>query len=853
MITNKLVHFERNPNSKPLKKLDLLVGAFVAILCVLISFQSFSVFESLGRVIYSVQMRLYASRNPGTNVVAIVNIDDKSIKQLGPWPWPRQLIAEMIPILKNNGAKLIALDLPFSEKERNLGLQEIRELQRAIQERSGTSPKDPSLLRSLSDIESRLDSDRLLIQAVKEGGIIYLPLIGSFGKYDSELVLPEDSSVKKNSLRTKAPFLEIAPVNQLITPFQELAENSRGLGHINLPPHKDSQGQAHILFIDYRGNIIPSMPFRLSLDFLNKKAEEALVPGRGIRLKDTLIPASNGELLIKFKGTGRSFPYYSFVDILNVKKVPAVFDGKIVLIGYTAEDASKISTPVDPALPQVELAANVIDNIVNGRYLVRPSFMIYLEAAFILLLSLLAAFLMPRYGFINRLGITATLIFFLFLLGFVVFVGLDIWFKIIYIALAIFTVFVEYSIRDIVVTQRTLGLTSKESIETNRMLGLSLQSQGLLDLAFEKFRKIPLDDAMKDVVYNLGLDYERKRMYNKAVAVYEYIAKTGRDFRDLAQRIPKLRSLVTPMMMGSQEIRQDGKILFSDDLGIKPTVGRYEVVSELGQGAMGIVYKAKDPKINRFLAIKTIRFSDEFEPDKIREIKDRFMREAQIAGKLAHPSIVAVYDVGEDYDLTYMAMEYLEGESLQKYCRKGFLLPLRKVLFIVSEVALALDYAHRQGVIHRDVKPANIMVLKDGKVKVTDFGIAKAVSSSQTKSGIVLGTPNYMSPEQINGHQIDGRSDIFSLGVVFFELLTGMLPFHGKNLTNLFYQITQAKHPSPREINPKVPNPVEQIVDKALSKDPERRFQTCSDFARYLKAMINRIDQVKAKVKEAPA
>jgi serine/threonine protein kinase len=178
---------------------------------------------------------------------------------------------------------------------------------------------------------------------------------------------------------------------------------------------------------------------------------------------------------------------------------------------------------------------------------------------------------------------------------------------------------------------------------------------------------------------------------------------------------------------------------------------------------------------------------------------------------------------------------------------------LRKVLFVVSEVALALDYAHRQGVIHRDVKPANIMVLKDGKIKVTDFGIAKAVSQSQTKSGIVLGTPNYMSPEQINGHEIDGRSDIFSLGVVFFELLTGVLPFHGKNLTNLFYQVTQVKHPSPREINPKVPNPVEQIVDKALSKDPELRFQTCSDFARYLKAMINRIDQVRAKVKEVPA
>ncbi|MCX5879207.1 MAG: CHASE2 domain-containing protein [Deltaproteobacteria bacterium] len=394
----------------PLKKIDLLVGAFLAFLFILLSFQSFSVFESLGRVVYSVQMRLDSPRNPGANVVAIVNIDDKSIKQLGPWPWPRQLIAEMINILKNNGAKLIALELLFSEKERNLGLQEIRELQKAIEERSGTSTKDPSLLKNLSDIESRLDSDRLLIKAVKEGGIIYLPLIGSFGKYDTELVLPEDSFLKKNSLKTKAPFAGIVPVGQLAVPFSELAENSRGLGHINLPPNKASQGQTHLLFIDYRSNIIPSMPFRLSLDFLNKKAEEAIVPGKGIKLKDTLIPASNGELLIKFKGTGRSFPYYSFVDILNVKKVPAVFDGKIVLIGYTAEDAPKISTPVDPELPQVELTANVIDNMLNGRYLVRPSFMIYIEAVFILLLCLFTSFLMSRYGFINRMGITATLI-----------------------------------------------------------------------------------------------------------------------------------------------------------------------------------------------------------------------------------------------------------------------------------------------------------------------------------------------------------------------------------------------------------------------------------------------------------
>jgi CHASE2 domain-containing sensor protein/tRNA A-37 threonylcarbamoyl transferase component Bud32 len=831
-----------------LNKVGLLTAAFIGAIFAFLSTQSLSPFESLGRIIYSVQMRLDLPQNPGANTIAIVNIDDKSLKQIGPWPWPRKVIAEMIRILKSNGAKLIVLDLLFPEKEQNQGLIEIRELQKEIQEKRGAFSNDPWLIRRLGEIETKLDNDSFLTKTVKESQNVYLPLLGTYGKYDSALVLPEDSFIKKNSLNIKGPFPDLIPVNQLVTPFSDLAEAGRGLGHINLSPNSQEQGQQHLLFVDYRGNLIPSLPFRVSLDYLNRPAEQVVLPGKGVRLSNTLIPTLNGEILIRFRGGSRSFPYYSFVDILRVKKVPAVFDGKIVLIGNTAEGAPTVSTPVDPNLPRVEMMANVIDNLISGRYLKRPGFMIYAEAILLMLLCLSTALVMPRFSFANRMGITVVLIFAVFLLGLVCFMAFHLWFKIVYIGLALVTLFLEYSARDIIVVQRSLAKASKESIETNRMLGLSLQSQGLLDLAFEKFRKIPLDDAMKDVVYNLGLDYERKRMLNKAIAVYEYISTTDKSFRDLSERILKLRKLVSPLTMAGQETK-DGKIVFSSDLGIKPTVGRYEILSELGQGAMGIVYKARDPKINRLVAIKTIRFSDEFEETKIREIKDRFFREAEIAGKLSHPAIVSIYDVGEDYDLTYMAMELLEGESLQKFCRRGSLLPLRRLLFVVAETALALDYAHSHGVIHRDVKPANIMLLKDGKVKVTDFGIAKAVSSSQTKSGIVLGTPNYMSPEQINGYNIDGRSDIFSLGIVFFELLTGQLPFRGKNLTNLFYQITQGKHPSPRDINPKIPKPVEQIVDKALAKEPAQRFQTSGEFAKYLKTMIHKIDQVKAAVR----
>ena len=276
-------------------------------------------------------------------------------------------------------------------------------------------------------------------------------------------------------------------------------------------------------------------------------------------------------------------------------------------------------------------------------------------------------------------------------------------------------------------------------------------------------------------------------------------------------------------------------------------IGRYDILEIIGKGSMGLVYKALDPKINRLLAIKTIRFSDEFDEDVIQEIKERFFREAEIAGQLSHPSIVTIHDLGEDQDLTYMAMEYLEGEDLEKFVSKKNLLPLRKVLHIVASVAEALDFAHNADVIHRDIKPANIRLLKSGGVKVTDFGIARAISSSRTRTGVILGTPNYMSPEQIMGQKIDPRSDIFSLGVLLYQLLTGELPFQGDNLSSLLYQITQVKQPPLRTFSPKIPLACEQIVDKALAKNANDRFRTAGYMGKVLRLLTLKIEERQRK------
>jgi CHASE2 domain-containing sensor protein/tRNA A-37 threonylcarbamoyl transferase component Bud32 len=836
---------------RSVSKIDILISAIVAILYIFLSFRALPLLEELERIIYSTEMRLDLPRSMEENKIAIVNIDEKSLKELGPWPWPRNLIAEMIGILKTNGARLIGLDLILSEKERNQGLNQVRKLyENILEQQKGAKDKTTYtwILQKLHGIEKTLDNDRALSEAVRECGNIVLPVVGKFGQYETELVIPPGSFLKGTSLepvQMGKDLQEYFSVNELTTPFPELSESSRGLGHINLPPSAVMMGRGHLPFINYRGHIIPSMPLRLALYYLNKYPKQVIIRNAAIRLNQETIPATNGEIFFKFKGGRKSFPYYSFVDILRVKKVPAVFDDRIVLIGFTAKEGHiAIKTPVDPKMPRVELTANIIESFMSGRYLKRPAAMIYVEAFLILLLGFLSSLFLPRLHYFSRTIATGALLFALFLTSVILFMGLDIWFKISYICVSLLTLYLVFSVKDLVRRETSLALSSKESIETNRMLGLSFQSQGLLDLAFEKFRKCPLDDAMKDVVYNLGLDFERKRMINKAISVYEYISRQGARFRDLESRIPKLKKLAGELPLAGLRGTAGEKIRLSEELETRPTVGRYEILGELGQGAMGIAYKARDPKINRLVAIKTIRFADDFDEKRILEVKERFFKEAELAGTLSHPSIVSIFDVGEDYDLTYMAMELLEGEDLETFCQKNNLLPLSTVLRIIAETAEALDYAHGQGVIHRDIKPGNIMLLKNGHVKVTDFGIAKAISSSQTKSGIILGTPNYMSPEQINGRELDGRSDIFSLGVLFFQLLTGEHPFSGKTLTELFYQITQAKHPSPRKINPKVIKPCEQIIDKALKKDPIQRFQRAHDLAKYIKIISDKVESI---------
>jgi serine/threonine protein kinase len=267
-------------------------------------------------------------------------------------------------------------------------------------------------------------------------------------------------------------------------------------------------------------------------------------------------------------------------------------------------------------------------------------------------------------------------------------------------------------------------------------------------------------------------------------------------------------------------------------------IGRYRIIKILGRGAMGQVYLAHDPKIDRLVAIKTIIQDANIPAAERDENHQRFLREAQAAGKLLHPVIVTIFDVAEEEGEMYIAMEYIEGESLEKYVLKENLLPYNKVLDFVRQAAEGLDYAHKFQVVHRDIKPANIMVIEGRAIKITDFGLAKNPSTSITQAGMLVGTPNYMSPEQIQGVELDGRSDLFSLGVVFYELLTGGRPFTGKSISTVIYKILHEHPPGLDTVLPPLPPGVAPLVAKALAKKPEDRFSSGAEFAAALRKVI---------------
>ncbi|HEX2493023.1 MAG TPA: protein kinase, partial [Steroidobacter sp.] len=454
---------------------------------------------------------------------------------------------------------------------------------------------------------------------------------------------------------------------------------------------------------------------------------------------------------------------------------------KIVLIGFTGATlapASNVRTP-QGAAPSVTALASAVSSLISNRLYAHPSLTTWIERSAAVGAIAFCALALPSAG-LGLSALASVLLICALLMGEVALLSTaQLWARLVLPCAALAAGYGVYALGEMMRRANAAGPDARHAGIDLRELAQTLQQRGQLDLAFETYQRCPLDEQTMELLYALGLDFERRRQAPKAGAVYAHIARRDPNYRDLRARRARLsQSALTrkPPLAFSPNDREQAlereRVIALEDLDPKApakssrTLGRYEIERELGKGAMGVVYLGRDPHINRVVAIKAIPLAEEFEEDDLADVRARFFREAEMAGRLNHPSIVTVYDAGEDQGLAYIAMEYVQGQHLSHFTDSSGLLPLKSVLLLVARAADALHYAHRQNVVHRDIKPANIMFNPGtDELKITDFGIARLTDTSRTKTGIVLGTPSFMSPEQLEGCMLDGRSDQFALGV----------------------------------------------------------------------------------------
>ncbi len=833
-----------------------LLGLGITILFLGIGFFRMEFLDTLEYKLYDIRVNLRGDDESPSNVV-MVDIDEDSIEKLGRWPWPRSLLAKGIRKINEGQPKVIGLNIILSEPEENTGLKEIENLEELFIKNflNDSGDKGFTFLNEISAAQERLDNDKKLAESLKEAGNIVLPVFFKESAIATEEISEAEEALNIHAIQNiQSDEGVIWPqASEIVLPIPTFLNDSNGIGHINLAYDMDGTVRRERSLYEYNGIFIPSYTIRLAANYLNIPIENIQADlGSTILLGSVEIPMTwSTELLINFKGPRGSFKNYSFFDVINEKVPSRVFKNKIVLVSPTAAGImNPLSTPIDATLPLGELTANTIWAILNKQFIQQPSWDFTAELLMILFLGLMITFVFPR------LKAMIASIFFILLLTVLIggstylFVSKGLWVRITYPLMELILGYIGVISIKYFITETSKEKVEGESAETNRMLGVSFQSQGMLDMAFDKFRRVPVNDEMKDVLYNLALDYERKRQFNKAASVYEYIENHDSKFKDVGVRKSKLMQASETMVFGDNIFGGGkGEDLMATGTDTRPTLGRYEVIKQLGKGAMGIVYLGKDPRINRTTAIKTFQFGDEFEPEEAEKLKKQFFREAESAGTLAHPNIVTIYDAGDEQDLAFIAMELLEGDDLEKNTKKDNLLPMRKVIGYIADVADGLDYAHQQGIVHRDIKPANIMLLNSGVVKITDFGIARITATSQTQTGVVKGTPFYMSPEQFSGEKVDGRSDIFSLGVMFYQLLTGELPFRADSPAALMNKIMNVPHPDPRKFNQKIPKPIVSILNESLKKDREKRYQKASKMKDHLREIGAKIDAMIAKKK----
>lgn len=840
----------------------------------------FSLSDTFSRIELSAyDMGVRASAQDAGENIAVIGIDDASIDNLGRWPWSRDIHATMIDKLTDAGARVIGFTVFVSEPQQDAGLARIRDLRQFYQD-SGLA--DPAVIAGplqepVTELGTRLDlaatdldTDSKLAAAIQRSGrvVLGMQMVPGVPLGNPDQAVPEwllRYALPDDNLEVGAGSGEVAlpePTLSIAPPIQLLAAGSSAVGHlVTLLDPADGKLRTEPLLLEHFGALFPSMSLQIAARSLNLTEKDVRVRlGEGVQLGRLSI-MTDPQLNMRsfFYGGGSqeaAFPVDSFYDVYAGKLDAAKYKDRIVLIGPTAFGlGSKLTTPLAGAIDPVQVLAHNVASILNEDFFTVPA---WAGAARWLAFLVVAAYLMfglPKLGAAMGAAVSGALLVVLFGAELGLLAGSGEWVPLMLPVLLLAAGHLALTTRRFLVTEAGKRRSDTESAESNRMLGLAFQQAGQLDMALEKFRRVPLADDMMEPLYNLALDFERKRQFSKAASVYQYMSDHNPEFRDIAPRMKRASDAQDSMIFGLRPAGGGGAgdTLMGSAIGTeKPMLGRYEIERELGRGAMGVVYQGTDPRINRTVAIKTLALAQEFDESELAEVKDRFFREAEAAGRLNHPNIVTIYDTGEEHDLAYIAMELLTGHDLLRYTRPDNLLPIQKVLSIVARAAEGLDYAHGNNVVHRDIKPANIMYDPAADtVKIADFGIARVSNSGKTKTGMVVGTPSFMSPEQVTGRKdLDGRTDLWSLGVVLYQMVTLELPFNGEQATQIMYAIATEPYPDPLEIRPDLKKTcpwVSIVIKRALEKDRDKRYQTGAQMAKDLRACLAKMAELAKK------
>ncbi|MFM2055877.1 MAG: hypothetical protein RLY71_262 [Pseudomonadota bacterium] len=699
--------------------------------------------------------------------LVVVGIDDTSVAELGPWPWSRDLHARLIDTLSLAGARLVVLDVPTAGAE---GEQALAQLQRI----SGAVTDDPELAAHprlpglLLQAQEVLDADAHLAASLAHSQHVLLAVTPTHPPGATEPVVP--------------------------WPLAALGAAALGVGHDEWQPEADGRVRTLAPTLNVSGRHIPS----LALWVLAQQQATSIgtLQVRPIRRELTLgatrLPLDHQGLLRPplIDPLRAGIVHHSARDVLTGRISAKALAGKIVLIGPTsAALVPQLRLPDDSRAAPVSVLALATAAVLSGQLIAQPVWVDTLAWLLLGGVALHLVMLAPRLARVSSLAVSSLFGTALLVSAHVALTQTQTWLPLMLPLLALLG-----------------GHAALLAWQLGRQRWGTRQQAPITDL--------PSELSVMDDPFESALDQPQPPSAEPLTP----------------SRRPRTAAANEPIAAAPPPPRTSPEPTTSTPRW--PRLGQYQLDRELGHGAMGRVYLAHQLETSRVVVVKTLSLAQEFDGEALREARRRFLREAEAASRLKHPGIVRIHSSGEERGLAYLVMDWLRGHNLTQHIQSGTLLPLPEVLEIVARVAEALAHAHTQGVIHRDIKPSNVMIDPvRGDVTVTDFGIARIIDGRSTRTGMMLGSPLYMSPEQLMGRSVDGRSDLYSLGVLLFELLTGELPSRGDSIAELIKSVTSQKAPDVRTLRPNVPQAVAEVVALTLEKQPELRYRNGIDLA----------------------